>query len=150
MTTAHARLDYTDKTRVRKEGNEWRVWIPPRGPQDYENGTPDSAIFAPYGDTFWPTHREACDFVTQVLGNVQMYVLPGQFFVTVDASGEVARVLSMVWSPLASHAGYFGASALLFSKPDGCAELDTEDTDGPLWQGVQQALVEDMPIRWEE
>ena len=43
----------------------WDCWIPPRGPQDFDH----DAVLAPFGDTHWRTHAEACEFVEQVLAN---------------------------------------------------------------------------------
>lgn len=51
--------------------SQWKVYIPPRGPQDYEgNDVKEGAIIAPYGDSFWPTRKQAEDFVGLVLGYV--------------------------------------------------------------------------------
>lgn len=64
---------------------EWRVYMPPRGPQDYEG----DALLAPYGDTFWPTHAEACAFVVQVLDREETdrrHVRVRSFTVTLTSS----------------------------------------------------------------
>lgn len=46
--------------------HDWHVWIQPRGPQDFEGGTPDGAILGPFGDSYWPTWAEAIAFVIDV------------------------------------------------------------------------------------
>lgn len=45
----------------------WQVWIPPRGPCDFDGDRPGSPILAPYGYTYWPTWKEACEFADEVL-----------------------------------------------------------------------------------
>lgn len=46
----------------------WVAYIPPRGPQDYENPDDlDSAILGPYGGTYWPSQQDACDFLRYVM-----------------------------------------------------------------------------------
>jgi len=39
----------------------WWVWIPPRGPQDFD--ADEWSILGPYGGTYWPTFDEAVEFM---------------------------------------------------------------------------------------
>lgn len=51
--------------------DQWQVYIPPRGPQDYEGGdVSEGAILAPYGDSYWPTRWQAENFLELVLGEL--------------------------------------------------------------------------------
>jgi hypothetical protein len=47
---------------IEKCGDEWRVCIPPRGPEDLDG----TLAVAPYGRSFWPTREDALAFVELV------------------------------------------------------------------------------------
>lgn len=70
---------------VDRHGREWRAWIPPRGPQDFEGGdVVEGAHLGPYGDSFWPTKAEARAFVERVTGAPpQLETSDGRIEVTV-------------------------------------------------------------------
>lgn len=60
---ADMHMDDLEDTKIEPwSDGEWRVWIPPRGPQDFEG----DQIMGPYGDSFWQTEAEAVAFVQQV------------------------------------------------------------------------------------
>jgi hypothetical protein len=56
-----------DLTRITiwKHGDQWRVWIPPTGPESYD--TDGESLVGPFGDSFWSTFDAAVDFVRMVL-----------------------------------------------------------------------------------
>lgn len=50
----------------RLTGDGWLVHVKPRDLEDYEGGTTEGAILAPYGDTFWPNEQDALDHLARV------------------------------------------------------------------------------------
>lgn len=72
--------------------------------------------------------------------------IPGELY----AHHQDGEIVKWVFLPLASHAGYFGPSAVTF---DGDADLDVENTDGPFWQAVRKtgdAAGWALTVHWEE
>jgi hypothetical protein len=68
----------------------------------------------------------------------------------VEAEYVDGRISEIVFTCVASSAGYFGPSARL---SEGDPNLDIEDTDGPFWRAMQTYLgpIGDEPsIRWYE
>lgn len=52
---------------ARDDRARFMVWMPPRGPQDYEGGdVNEGALLGPYGETFWATKYDAEAFFEQV------------------------------------------------------------------------------------
>lgn len=83
--------------------------------------------------------------------------IPGSFAAHYDM--ESGTVTGLVFTPHGGDAGYFGPSAVVdynlddWREPlsDDAIALDVEDTDGPFWRAVQDALANDYPkITWEE
>lgn len=48
-------------------GAQWRLWIPPTSIWCFEGATLDGAIIGVWGNTYWPTHSEACEFLGQTM-----------------------------------------------------------------------------------
>lgn len=128
-------------------GDDWCLWIPPTGPECYEGGdVKHGALLSPYGDSFWPTQEDACEFLEQYLADQQetRVEIPVQFIAYYQA-GKITRMVVLPWE---SFAGYFGDSSEVLS---GNAELDVKDTTGPFWRAIQEALAVGVPaIAWEE
>lgn len=72
--------------------NPWQVFIPPRGPQDYEDDNTLGARLGPYGDSYWPTFEAACEFVRLVTQTPPPHDYPALAVELLAAAGAVAHV----------------------------------------------------------
>src|SRR3954451_7376762 len=49
-------------------GADWRLWIPPISLDCYEGRHVDTGdVIPPWGDSYWPTQQDACEFLEQYL-----------------------------------------------------------------------------------
>lgn len=48
-------------------GARWRLWIPPTSIWCFEGATLDGALLGCWGNTYWSSHAEACEFLGQAI-----------------------------------------------------------------------------------
>lgn len=97
----------------------------------------DEGCEMPDGQRWCLKHRPTPAGATQV-------AIPG----VTSATFENGEVVSIVFTPLAFAAGYFGPAAVV---TDGDADLDVTSADGPFWRGVRAFLqFEDRSVEWVE
>lgn len=50
----------------RVRGGEWEAYIPPTRPEHFEYGdVQNGAVLGPWGESYWLTWAEACDFMRE-------------------------------------------------------------------------------------
>lgn len=139
---ARPTITYIGDGPIDNRRSDWRLWIPPTGLDCYEGGTLDGALLSPFGDSYWPTQEDACEFLAAM--QETRVEIPVQFIATYQA-GKITRMTVLPWE---SYAGYFGTPSQVI---EGNLELDVKDTAGPFWRAIQAALATGVPlIGWEE
>lgn len=94
---AHATIRYTGTGPTDNRASDWQLWIPPIAPDCYDGGTLEGALQGPWGDTYWPTQQDACEFLQLYVethpvceaGHPLIVLTKGTFWLT--AGGEAAQ-----------------------------------------------------------